>query len=280
MAEESERGKKSAAGPLDRLVAAVREGPRYRHVAPGFVSRLGQMELAKGRGWKEAVKATKRKLHQAAGAYLDAGVHYGRWLAELRAAGPADLPQACARIMRHHSSTRERLPILADFYTEALAGRPPIRSVLDLGCGLNPLAIPWLPLAEGAAYHAWDVYEDMAAFLNECFALLPVRGRAVAGDILGELPPEPVDLALLLKLVPCLEQVEKGAGRRLLAGVRADTVLVSFPVHSLGGRRDRGMEGNYEADFWEMVAGQPWAVKRYEFEGELVFRVEKGEASG
>jgi 16S rRNA (guanine(1405)-N(7))-methyltransferase len=279
VAGESDRGEKSEAGPLGRLVEAVREGPKYRHVAPDFISRIGQAELAKGRGWKEAVKATKRKLHQVAGAYLDAGVHYDRWLEELREAGQEDLRKASARIMKHHASTRERLPLLEEFYVTTLAGLPPIHSVLDLGCGLNPLALPWMPLAEGAAYHAWDVYEDMAAFLNRFFALLPIQGQARAGDILGEGPQEPVDLALLLKMIPCLEQVEQSAGRRLLEGIRADTVLVSFPVHSLGGRRDRGMEVNYEAHFQELIAGKPWAVERFDFVTELVFRAEKGQGT-
>ena len=261
-----------------RLVAAVQGTPKYRHVAPAFARRIGARELAKGRGEKEAVKATKRRLHQVAGAYLDAGVRYDEWLGALRAAhaaGPEELEAACIQVLRHHASTRERIPFLADFYPPLLAGLPPVRTVLDLGCGLHPLALPWMGLPAGVEYVALDVYEDMAAFLNEFLALLPVRGRAEARDILEPLPAKRADLALLLKLLPGMEQVEKGAGRRLLAAVPADVLLVSFPAQSLTGRRGQGMPVNYEAQFQGLVAGTGWAVERFAFPTELVFRVRR-----
>ena len=53
--------------------------------------------------------------------------------------------------MGYHSSTRERLPILEQFYARALADIPPARVVLDLACGLNPLALAWMPLGEAIA---------------------------------------------------------------------------------------------------------------------------------
>lgn len=260
---------------LDALVEAVRGTPKHRHVAPDVVRNLGARELAKGRGRKEALKAVKRRLHQVGDMYLDCGVHYDRWLEALRAAQGGDLRAACAQVMKCHSSTRERLPLLDEFYDALLAGLPPLRAVLDIGCGLHPLAIPWMGLPEGAEYLAIDIYEDMAAFLNGFFALLPVRGRAEAGDVLQSPPAGRADLAFLLKTIPCLEQVEKEAGRRLLEAIPADVLLVSFPVHSLGGRRDRGMEVNYEARFAELVAGKVWEVERFDFPGELVFRVRR-----
>lgn len=263
---------------LERLVAAVRGTPKYRHVAADFVRRCAERELAKGRPWREALKATKRKLHQAAGAYLDAGARYGPWLQELRAAhreGNAALRQACRRVMAHHASTRERLPHLDEFYAVTLAGLPPIRSVLDIGCGLHPLALPWMGLPEGCAYTAIDVYEDLAAFLDGFMALLPVRGRALAGDALRVAPDRPADLVFLLKALPGMEQQEKEAGRRFLEVVPAAVLLVSFPAQSISGRRGKGMEINYAAYWEELLAGTGWHAERFEFSTELVFRVRK-----
>jgi len=264
---------------LAQLVAAIRGTPKYRHVAPDFARAIAEQELAKGRGWKEALKAAKRKLHQVAGAYLDAGVHYDAWLQELRAArldGEAALRAACSQVMKRHASTRERLPFLDDFYAPLLAGLPPLHTVLDVGCGLHPLALPWMGLPAGVEYLAIDVYEDLAAFLDGFFALLPLRGRAAAGDALRGLGAHHADLAFLLKTVPCLEQVEKTAGRRLLGAIPAAVLLVSFPAQSLAGRRGRGMEVNYAAHFQDLVAGSGWTVERFDFPAELVFRVRKG----
>lgn len=262
---------------LEALVTAVRSSRKHRHICPGVVRRVGAGKLAAHPGLKKAIKATKRKLHQVGAAYLPRTMLYSRWLGELREAaqsgGEKGLREACARIMAHHASTRERLPILGRFYRATLSELAPVRSVLDVGCGLHPLAIPWMPLAQGASYFAVDMYADLVGFLGEFMALVEVRGRAEALDVLGPLPSEEVELAFLLKTLPCLEQLEPGVGRRLIESIPARHLLVSFPVRSLGGRQ-RGMLASYEARFRE-VAREDWAVRRLVFDAELTFLVSK-----
>jgi len=52
----------------------------------------------------------------------------------------------------------------------------------------------------------------------------------------GHSPPtQHADLALILKTLPCLEQLDKTAGQWLLEAVNVDYLLLSFPVYSLGG---------------------------------------------
>jgi 16S rRNA (guanine(1405)-N(7))-methyltransferase len=263
---------------LDELVTAVLASPKYHAISPDFIRSVGSRELAKRRTWKEAVKATKNKLHQVAGAYLEAGMQYTAWLDEIEQASRSGdrgrFLKACTQAMSHHSSTKERLALLDRFYATTLAGLPPIHSILDVACGLNPLAIPWMPLAEDADYYAVDIYQDMVDFLNRFMALTPVQGRAQAGDVLQGCPSQLTDVALVLKSVPCLEQVDKSAGRRLLDTLNAAHLLVSFPVHSLGGR-SKGMAATYEAHFRQLVAGRGWRIERFEFATELVFRVSR-----
>lgn len=262
---------------LDALTQAVLASPRYRRVCPEVVRDIGARELAKRRKLAEAIKATRSKLHQIGGAYL-AGAKYTEWLEALTQAsqvgGALALKDVCRQVMAYHSSTRERLPILEQFYARALADLPPTRVVLDLGCGLNPLAIPWMPLAADVAYYAYDLYEDMTDFLNGFLALAQVRGHAQARDVLSRCPTQHADLALLLKALPCLEQLEAGAGLRLLEQINADHLLVSFPAQSLGGRK-KGMAQNYEAHFRQLVAGKPWAIQRFEFPTEVAFLISK-----
>jgi 16S rRNA (guanine(1405)-N(7))-methyltransferase len=83
-----------------------------------------------------------------------------------------------------------------------------------------------------------------------------------------------VDVAFLLKAVPCLEQMDRHAGATLLDAAPARHVLVSFPVHSLGGRQ-KGMPAHYEAHLRELVADRPWEVRRFEFTTELAFLITK-----
>lgn len=263
---------------LEQVVAAVLASPKYRRVSPEFVRRVAARELDRQPGPKEAAKATRSRLHQVAGAYLSGRTDYAGWLAQLTAAhrsgSPGTFRTACRSVMAHHASTRERLPILDQFYATVLAGLPPIRTVLDLACGLNPLSIPWMPLAENAEYYGVDIYQDMIGFLGAFMPLAGCTGHFRTGDVLGAGPEPRVDLALLLKTIPCLEQVDGAAGVRLLVAIQADHLLVSFPVRALGGS-DRGMVAHYEGHFQELIAGKPWTVRRFLFPTELAFLVSK-----
>jgi 16S rRNA (guanine(1405)-N(7))-methyltransferase len=251
---------------LDDLVTQVRASAKYAQVNADLVRRIGAAELAKRRSFKEAVKETKNTLHQVAGMFAGEKPPYGAWLAEVETRDRASLRQ----VMSHHASTRERLPILDSFYATIFAGLHPIHSMLDVACGLNPLAIPWMGLAQGATYHAVDIYDDMMAFLQTAFNGMGVNGKAESRDVVADCPSDPVDVALVLKAIPCLEQLDKRAGRILLDTIRARHVVVSFPTRTVGGR-SIGMRGHYEAHFNELIAGRSVAVKRHEFENELIF---------
>src|SRR5947209_13293349 len=104
---------------LDTLVDAIMASSKYKHVCKELITYIGVQELGKRRNVKEALKATKNKLHQVGGVYLDTGIHYTSWLNKLRIAAKSgnrdDLLRICTWIMSHHASTRERLPILEQF---------------------------------------------------------------------------------------------------------------------------------------------------------------------
>lgn len=271
----SRRGTEALADRLAELVAVVLTSPKYQQVAPDLVRSLGAQELAKRRNLKEAIKATKNKLHQVAGAYQVGRPAFAEWVQAVQAAGDdSQLRQVCRQIMAQHTSTRERLPILDNFYATLFAGLPPIHSLLDLACGLNPLCLPWMGLPPGATYQACDIYQDQANFLNCCWGCLGVQGQAQVCDLLQHCPPEPVDVALLLKTIPCLEQADPAIGRRLLAQINAPVIMVSFPIQSLGGQ-NKGMLAHYERHFVEQVLEPSWPFERLHFATELVFRVQK-----
>lgn len=260
---------------LDDIVDAVRASAKYATITPELTRKLGAEELKKHPRLKEAIKATKNRLHQVAGAYLSAPPDYGAWLERLAAAQtPEERRSICRTLMQTHASTRERLGILHEFYRVALSEIAPVRSVIDMACGLNPLAIPFMPLADGATYYACDIYTDLADFLNAAFPLLGVRGEAWATDVTQGIPQQRADLAIIVKAIPCLQQIDKGIGTRLLEGINAEHVLVSYPAQSLGGA-SKGMRANYEAQFTELVAGKGWTVRKYDFANELAFLVSR-----
>lgn len=261
------------------LVSAVCSHSKYAAIDHDLIYRLAEKELAKGRSPKEALKAVRSKLHQIGGAYQGQLIDYTQWAERLDRL-PNDLHhpltlQFCREMMPLHASTDERLPFIDRFYQEILTDLPHARSIIDLACGLNPLSLPWLPLSPDAQITACDIYTDMLAFLERFFAHFRLNARAETCDLIHAVPQQPVQLALLLKTIPCLEQVDKTIGRRLLEQIQAEVLLVSFPVHSLGGR-SKGMLQFYENHFRQLAADLPWRITRFEFASELVFRLERG----
>ena len=266
---------------IDRLAAEVQASAKYQSISPALVRRIAAQELNKRANWKETVKSVRSRLHQVGAAYQEQGIAYAKALKILPTL-PTDLQSPalrdfCRDLMRQHASTRERLPILDTFFTRILADLPPIHSVLDVACGLNPLALPFMPLAPNATYSACDIYQDLADFLNQFFSHLGVPGTAAVCDLTETIPNQKVDLALVLKTLPCLEQIDKSITPRLLAGLQAHHVLVSFPAQSLGGR-SKGMPAFYEAHFREQIASQPWQIETFHFPGELAFLLTREDA--
>ena len=263
---------------IEALVKQVQAAGKYNAISPGLVRSILAAELKKGRSPREAVKAARTKLHQVGAVYQGTPIPYDSLQVEMdQLPDQLDDPAVQAfllRTMEFHSSTRERQSILPRFFAETLAAIQPIHSILDIACGLNPLAIPWMPLAPGFCYSACDIYSDMIGFLNQYFTKFKLTGDAFMWDVTEKVPTHSADLALVLKTIPCLEQLEKDFGARLLAQLDCPNILVSFPSQSLGGR-SKGMAKFYENHFNDLVADRNWHISRFEFPGEIAFLVRK-----
>jgi 16S rRNA (guanine(1405)-N(7))-methyltransferase len=252
-------------------------GPKYKSIHPGLAFRLAEEELTHGASPKGAVKLVRARLHQVGAAYQERPIPYPAWEVEL-AALPANLndPQvaaACKHWLAAHASTRERLPILPDFYPRIFAVTGTPTSLLDLACGLNPLTLPWMALPPGFTYAVGDIYANQMDFLNRFFTHFHLSAHAELLDLTAALPTQPAELALILKTLPCLEHLEKNIASRLLWDIPARWLAISYPATSLGGR-GKGMRGNYTAHFAALTTTWPGRIEHLDFATELVFLLE------
>jgi 16S rRNA (guanine(1405)-N(7))-methyltransferase len=264
------------------IVERVLRSSRYRDVDRTLLARLAEEELGRSRTADEAVKRVKRRLHQAVGAFRGRS----RAIDPIAAAWTGDLSDAafraaCADALAHHASTRERAGDLEGFYRRiwALIGVP--HRLLDLGCGLGPLALPWMDLAADATYVGVDVDRRPLTLVDDFLALVGQPHRVEARDLVVDPPRDTADVALLLKLVPTLDQQDPGAAVRLLRALRVRHAVVSFPRRSLGGR-GRGMEGTYRARLERVAAdaGHVRHVAEAPSASELVFVLTLGPHDG
>ncbi|MDQ4036122.1 MAG: hypothetical protein M3153_09335 [Chloroflexota bacterium] len=254
------------------IVERVLRSSRYRDVDRSLLARLADEELSHSRNADEAVKRVKRRLHQAVGAFrgADRDDDLARaWSGTLT--GPA-FRAACADVLHTHASTRERVPHLDAFYRGiwSLTGLP--SRILDVGCGLNPLALPWMGLSPRAVYLASDVDRRPLTRVASIFDLVGQPYAVEVRDLVTSPPDQQADVALMLKLVTTLDRQDPEAATRLVRALRVRHVVISLPTASLSGR-GKGMERTNRQRIERLVddSGRVGGVGEASVPNELVF---------
>ena len=144
------------------------------------------------------------------------------------------------QILSTHSSTDERLPfydrLYADIFT--ITGKP--KTLLDLGCGINPFSFSCTKLQK-CVYYAQDINEEEIGSINQYFQLLhkdnsSFSGKAVVADIATAVFPA-ADVCFLFKMT---DVIDKGKGHKkteeLLKRIPAKYIVVSFPTKTMSGK--------------------------------------------
>lgn len=274
---------------IETIIAAVKQSKKYRDTSETTIRELATEALRQHKKPKQAEKAVRKRLHSIMAPYLG-DPDYKEAAQQLTAAfagrDESVIRAACREIMHSHLSTRERLPILDDFYREifAVTGKP--RSILDIACGLNPLALPWMGLGTVGSgqwavntglvrYYAYDIHVPRIEFINHFFGLAGLPPLARVQDVAVRFPEESGDVALFLKEMPRFERNYHGLGRPLLKALRARWLVVSFPTISTHGGRN--LTDRYRDFMAKLIEGCSWPQTELLFEGELVFVLNKGE---
>lgn len=273
------------AQPEQEIARALVSTRKYGRVHAGLLARVARRALT-AHGGRDALKAAKRILHELAGAFLyaESSRRAERLVRSLTGADVARCQEVCIGVLRLHTSSAERLPALAELYERiwAAAGEArgarrtdPLR-VLDLACGLNPFALPWMGLAPGSSYHGIDAdgrVVDLARLALSHIELPELRQPAVVevGDVLSlpEVASDRFDVVLLLKALPTLERLAPGASSELLRRITVPVVVISTATNSLGRRSVRRLSHDALIERTLADSGRRQVV-RFEMAGEAV----------
>lgn len=264
---------------LESLIEAIRQSRKYRalNLPVETLRDLFNQELARGRSLKQADDEVRKKLHNIVAPYLgdpdfDAAA---AMLDDAFAAGSVEAQRAaCAQILAEHASTRERQPILEEFYPRLWAQTGQPRIIVDLACALHPFSFPWMGLPTGVQYHAYDLNQPRVALINHYFRLQGLAELAETRDILVNPPEFDADVALFFKEAHRFEQRQHGCNRPFWLSVRARWLLVSLPTHDLAGHHS--LIERQRALVSATLQGLSWPVEELLFENEIVFAVKKG----
>jgi len=180
------------------------------------------------------VKKTRSKLREIYGAFLTKKfIKRFELLKEIK-----DLKdiEAHENILSLHISSNERLPYYNEIYEKIfeITGKP--KSILDLGCGLNPLSLPFMKVKP--KYFALELVEDDAKFIQLYFDKVKIKGKAYTVDLINidkKLPE--ADMCFMFKLLDTLECLKWDITENLLSNLKVKWIVASFATLSLGGRK-------------------------------------------
>jgi hypothetical protein len=136
------------------------------------------------------------------------------------------------QLLQTHSSTKERL----NFYSELkeLIKKLKIKSILDLGCGLNPLALA----DKKITYYASDIREDEISIISDYFHANKLKGKAYVQNLMQENLEFPkTDLCLIFKVLDVIDSWPYPLTRKILSSLDSKNILVSFATKKLSGKR-------------------------------------------
>jgi len=173
------------------------------------------------------------------------------------------------KLLETHSSTAERLefyPILKEKLNKI-----GVRSILDLGCGLNPIALA----SPQIKYFASDIQEDELTLIDKFFKKHNIKGKVFVYDlrkISNDLPE--ADICILFKILDLLDNKKKRGKltEKILKKVPCKKILVSFSTRKLSGK-----PMNYPKRFWfeNVLEKLKFDYKKFESKNEVFYLIEK-----
>lgn len=256
------------------LISRLGASRKYRglEIPPATLRDLVEKTMRTHSDLRMVEKIVRRKLHNLVAPYLGDPQYAETQQTLLNL--PRDLHSPalmkwCLDLLNSHVSTRERIPIQQTFYHQIfkLTGTPSV--VLDLACGLNPFALPWMGLPSDARYYAYDLHQPRIQLVNAFLQHVNQAGSAHHQDILVEPPGIKADVVFFFKEAHRFDQREHGVNRAFFNRLNTRWLLVSLPTISLSGQRSM-IEGNRRL-LAEACAGRDWQVSELLFDSELVF---------
>ncbi len=231
--------------------------------------------LARTRAFRDAASSAREKIYYSLRRYRRDNEGAEADMAALaglaRDAPPPEREEAGRKVIMGHASTRERIENARAFYGQLFTLADGPRTIIDVGCGVQPLAFPFEGAGAGAAVELYAALDRdpgaVRAVEAHARSFEAGRVRALEWDIADGWAPvagaagvETFDLALLLKLVPVVKRREPHL-LETLARVPARRMLVTGSAMSMTKRRsvrrrERGVLRRFIDDAGLEIAGE------------------------
>jgi 2-polyprenyl-3-methyl-5-hydroxy-6-metoxy-1,4-benzoquinol methylase len=172
------------------------------------------------------------------------------------------------QILLTHSSTSERLAFYPKLKKKI--DSLPVSSILDLGCGLNPIALA----SKKFIYHASDIKEDELSLIQEFFNKKGINGKTFVYDLRkfdnSQLPN--VDLCLIFKVLDIIEKSPHRLTEKIITSIKCKFLLISFATKKLSGKKMNFPKRKW---FERMLEKHKLQYELFESENEIFYFIKR-----
>jgi hypothetical protein len=224
---------------------------KNKEVSSLIVGAATEKQLSKNATFKNFVKQHKKELYYRLRQYKGDDESKQALLKELRLAesDPSEMKRISLLqdLAAFHVSSQERFAENNLLYDHLANVMDDVHSIVDAGCGVQPLFFPHARFSQVGKYIALDKDKESANLMNvfkNTFAsqyawLYPRVWNISEGwrDVCNEYSLETFDLALLFKLVPVVKRTSPALLQQL-AGIPAKTIVISGVKESMVKKHD------------------------------------------
>lgn len=265
------------------ILESVKKSRKYSSLSEEVIEKEIERFTKRYSHWKELklefiMKEIKTELHKAYGSFQTNKNHKRKKLFEEFSKNTKNLA-LLRKVLETNVSTKERLGSYGAVYEKIfeITGKPD--SILDLGCGLNPLSFPYTELNSDTRYYAYDINEEDIDLIKKFFNLMAINGHAETKDLrdLSNIEKLPgADLCLMFKFLDPIEKSEKG--HKLAEEIiKILSEKTQFMVVSFATRTITGKKMNFPARGWieRMLDRIDLKFTRLEFDSEIFYIVSR-----
>ena len=192
---------------------------------------------------------------------------HGRFQASKKSKKNILKKQGIESLLQAHSSTKERIEDYEKI--KSVIASLKIKSVLDLGCGLNPIALA----SQDITYYASDINNEEISLIKSFFDQKKIAGDAFIYDLREKdtsgLPS--ADLCLVFKVLDIFKN-KREIALHILTRINCKFFLISFSTKKLSGK---AMNSPRRLWFESIVKNLSLSSETFETSNEIFYLIKK-----
>jgi hypothetical protein len=234
-------------------------------------------EFSKSKEHDFLIKGVRAELRKVYGAFILED--YSKKYFLLEKITPSSDADQLKKLLLLHKSTKERISHYADLYEKIFAEVLNQKvTVMDLGCGLNPLSIVYFR-DKVKKYVASDISTEDCFFIKKYFEKIKMNADVFPMDLTDEdnfqkLRKIKADVVFIFKTLDGIERIKRNITEKLFLSLNTGLIAVTFPTLSLGGKREIKV---YRRLWLErMLDRLGWKWDKHLIENELLYLIRVG----